>query len=111
MVDNLTDLLAAQGGGGAIAAEHMGKLSILDRLFENFELSEADAVYQREEEHHRIHKKLMENKATMAEDAVLLQRQFTTRMARKQFREAFPKLRRASTLRSLTLSPSGGGAL
>jgi hypothetical protein len=87
--------------GRTLSDEQVGKVRILDQMFQQLEWREAVELRQREEEHYRIHSKLLVSKGHIDEDSALLRRQFKCRMERKAYREEFPKLRRVSTLPSL----------
>jgi hypothetical protein len=83
----------------SIPVEHHNKLRVLEQLFESFELGQEREAHRAEEEHHRIMVKNMAAKRALTVEAAQLRLQFANKMKRKSEREAFPSLRRESSLR------------
>lgn len=85
-------------GLSSIPTEHHNKLRVLEQLFEAFELGQEIEAHRAEEEHHRIAVKNMAAKRALTVEAAQLRLQFANKMKRKAHREAFPALRRESSL-------------
>ncbi|CUG84277.1 Hypothetical protein, putative [Bodo saltans] len=91
-------------GLSSIPTEHHNKLRVLEQLFETFELGQEIEAHRAEEEHHRIAVKNMAAKRALTVEAAQLRLQFANKMKRKAQREAFPALRRESSLHASTMS-------
>lgn len=85
-----------------VPAEHANKLRILENMFDAFDARDAAETARIEDEHHRIQCRLLSHRPAFRAESEALRLQFVARTERRAFREKFPKLRRASSLRSLS---------